>query len=459
MTTRSPYPDTEAAEISLPGTGTPEAAATTEGPSSRTRCMRDVPPVRSGSVKTSALLRITPPLLRTADGHHRDQRWPSWVELFFDLAFAGAATQLAGTLLQHPALATLGRFSLLFVPVWWLWTQFSFYADRHESDAASFRCAYLAASVLCVCLAACCPRAMAGQADGFIVSVVGLRALQLLLYARAARHLPATRALYGRYLMCCGIAGLFWGASLPVSGQSRYALWAAAMAADAAGELAVLAPSRWVPLNSWHLAERFQKFVLIVLGLSVAGLISAAAAQRRWSVPPALVLIAAFITLAALWWAWMRAADRDALQSPSDIARFAAANLPIVAGIAAASAGLHLTVLAADSKTMLPLGPRVALYGGVSICLAASALMPASKPIAQVRTARLVTVAAVTGLVFLGAVVLPVYLVPTLALLLVTGLTAEARLDARPSLTRKYTRRVQRWRDLPTIPLQAADPR
>lgn len=55
--------------------------------------------------------------------------------------------------------------------------------------------------------------------------------------------------------------------------------------------------------------------------------------------------------------------------------------------------------------------------------------------------------------------VLPVYLVPTLALLLATGLTAEARLDVRPSLTRKYTRRVERWRDLSTIPLQAANPR
>jgi low temperature requirement protein LtrA len=299
---------------------------------------------------------------------------------------------------------------------------------------------------------------MAGQPDGFIVAAAGLRALQLLLYARAARHLPATRPLYRRYLTCGGIAGLFRGASLPASGQPRYALRAAALAAHAAGELAALAPSRRVPLNSWHLAERFQKFVLIVLGLSVAGLISAAA-QRRWSVPLALVLTAAVLTLAALWWAWIRAADRDALDSPPDIARFAAANLPIVAGIAAASAGLHLTILAAGSTTMLPLGPRVALYGGVSTCLAATALMPASTPITQVRTVRLAATAAVTALIFPGAVALPVYLVPTLALLLATALTAEARLDTRPSPTRKYTQKIKRWRDLPTIPLHAADPR
>jgi hypothetical protein len=182
--------------------------------------------------------------------------------------------------------------------------------------------------------------------------------------------------------------------------------------------------------------------VLIVLGLSVASLISAAT-LRRWSVPLALVLAAAVITLAALWWAWMRAADRDGLQSPARIVRFAAANLPIVAGIAAASAGLHLAILAADGGHTIAIAPRAALYGGVSICLAASTLMPASKPIARVRAARLVTSAGALGLVFIGAIVPPVYLVPALALLLVTGLAAEAQLDRRPSLTRKYARRVE----------------
>jgi len=44
------------------------------------------------------LLRIGPPPLRTADGHERDQRRASRVELFFDLVFAGAVNQLAGTL-------------------------------------------------------------------------------------------------------------------------------------------------------------------------------------------------------------------------------------------------------------------------------------------------------------------------------------------------------------------------
>jgi low temperature requirement protein LtrA len=396
-------------------------------------------------------MRISPPPLRTADGHHRDQRWPSWVELFFDLVFAGAANQLAGALLVHPAFATLASFCLLFLPVWWLWVQFSCYADLHESDSPSYRCAFFAAIVLCVGLAACASHAVAGQADGFVICVAGLRALQLLLYAQARKHVPATRALYSRYLICFGAGGALWLSSLATDGLPRYALWMAALTADAVGATATLAPSRWVPLNTWHLAERFQKFVLIVLGLSVASLISAATV-RRWSVPLAFVLAAAVITLAALWWAWMRAADRDALHSPAQIARFAAANLPIVTGIAAASAGLHLAILAADGGHTIAIVPRAALYGGVSICLAASTLMPASKPIAEARAARLITSAGALSLVFTGAIVPPVYLVPALALLLVTGLAVEAQLDRRPSLTRRYARRVEMRLDTDHLP-------
>lgn len=122
----------------------------------------------------------------------------------------------------------------------------------------------------------------------------------------------------------------------------------------------MLAPQRYVPLNPWHLAERFQLFVLIVLGESVARLISAAA-LRPWSVPLAVVLTAAVVTLATLWRAWNKSASHRALHGPGPIAWFAAANLPIVAGVAAASAGLHAAILAADGATTIGIGPRTAL--------------------------------------------------------------------------------------------------
>jgi low temperature requirement protein LtrA len=374
----------------------------------------------------SAPVRLSPPPLRTADGHHRDERRASWLELFFDLVFAGAVGQLAGTLQDHLDLGTLARFVLLFTPIWWLWVQFSFYADRHESDDAVYRGAFLTAILLCVGLAACAPLALAGHTTGFVIAFSCLRGLQLLLYARARWTLPATRRLYNCYLVSFGSGGALWLSSLAVAGTVRYAFWGAALACDAAGALAMLEPSRRVAVNPAHLTDRFQLFVLIVLGESVARLISAAAA-RPWSVPLAAVLGAALLTLAALWWAWLSTADRAALGTPKAIAWFTTLNLPIVTGIAGSSAGLHIAILAAHGGGTIGIAPRAALYGGVSLFLLASALLPSGKLSQRARWIRLATSLAALGLVFMGAIVVPALLVPALTLVLVLGLTAEAR--------------------------------
>jgi low temperature requirement protein LtrA len=371
-------------------------------------------------------MHLARPALRTADGHHRDERRASWLELFFDLAFAGAVGQLAGAFQSHPDLAALAGFALLFTPIWWLWVQLTFYADRHETEDAAYRIATLIAILLCVALAASAPRALAGHPAGFVVAFAGLRGLQLFLYGRAWRHLPATRPLYSCYLVCFSGGGVLWLASLTVGGSARYALWGTALLTDAVGSLAMLAPRRRLPLNNAHLADRFQIFVLIVLGESMARLISAASA-RPWSPSLAIVLTAAFLTLAALWWGWLTAADRCALNSPAAIARFTALNLPLVAGIAAASAGLHIAILAADGASTIAVGPRAALYGGVSICLLASVLLPSAKMTPPARAARLAAALAAMGLVFMGAIVEPVYLVPALTAVLALGLAAEAR--------------------------------
>jgi low temperature requirement protein LtrA len=384
-------------------------------------------------------IRLSPPTLRTADGHGLDRRRVSWVELFFDLVFAGAVNQLAGTLQDHPDLSTLAHFAFFFVPVWWLWVQFSFYADRHESDDASHRCVFLLAIVLSAGLAASASRAVSGDPVGYVTAFAGMRALQLMLYARARNHLPVTRGLYGQYLICFGTGGVLWLCSVAVSGPARYALWTAALAADAIGGLGMLAPRRRVPVNPWHLAERFQLFVLIVLGESVARLISAAA-LRPWSAPLAAVLTAAAVTLATLWWAWIRSADYRALDRPAAIIWFAAVNLPIVAGIAAASAGLHIAILVADRAATIGIGPRAALYGGVSVCLLATAIMPSGTMTRPARAARAATSAAAMGLVFMGAIVLPVYLVPALTVTLALGLAVESH----PALTRRYARTAAR---------------
>ncbi len=174
-------------------------------------------------------VRISPPLLRTADGHDLEDRRASWLELYLDLVFAGAVGQLAGAFQEQPGMTALARFVLLFTPIWWLWVQLTFYADRHESDDAVHRAAVLTAILLCVGLAVSAPRAIAGDTAGFVAFFVCLRGVQLALYARARRHIEATRALYTRYLIFFGAGGVLWLSSLSVAGPARYAVWAAGL--------------------------------------------------------------------------------------------------------------------------------------------------------------------------------------------------------------------------------------
>ena len=64
---------------------------------------------------------------------------------------------------------------------------------------------------------------------GFVSAFAALRGLQLLLYARARHHLPATRPLYNVYPICFGAGGALWLSSLAVAPPGRYAFWAAAL--------------------------------------------------------------------------------------------------------------------------------------------------------------------------------------------------------------------------------------
>jgi hypothetical protein len=79
-------------------------------------------------------------------------------------------------------------------------------------------------------------------------------------------------------------------------------------------------------------------------------------------------------------------------------------------------------------------GPRAALYGGVGIYLLASALLPSGKMARPARLVRLATALAAMGLIFMGAIVGPVYLVPALTVVLAVGLAAESRAGLRPAM-------------------------
>jgi low temperature requirement protein LtrA len=366
--------------------------------------------------------------LVTADGHDRDERHSTWLELFFDLVFVAAIAQLSSSLAGQPTAAGLARFAGLFLVVWWVWVELTTYADRFDTDDLFHRVAMLLAMLLAVGLAAAVPGAFRGHTAPFAIAYVLLKAEQVALYERARRQVPDARSLCGRYVLAGSVSAGLWLGSLALTGGARYALWAVAILAEMAAPWLSVRAARAAPTNVSHLPERLGTFLLIVLGVSVANLVGAAT-QRPWTVALGVVLAAAFATIAAMWWISFNTIhhsviDRDRLTTLG----YTYAQLPMVAGIAAASAGLHRAILAAAGAGAIPIAPRAAIYGGTGIYLLAAAALPASNRRRHTRQIRLAAALASFGLVLMGAIVAPVFLVPALALILVT----EIWLDSYP---------------------------
>src|SRR5919198_2647011 len=164
-----------------------------------------------------------PRLLTLADER---ERHASWLELFFDLVFVVAITELSRTLVADHSAAGFLRFAALFVPVWVAWQGYMAYATRFDTDDLAFRLAYFAAMLAIAALAVL----IGDVADGvhsaaFAVSYVLLRSIMLALYWRAWRAVPEARALIRFYGLGYAAGAALWLLSLAFPTPWRYVVW------------------------------------------------------------------------------------------------------------------------------------------------------------------------------------------------------------------------------------------
>src|SRR6266540_4909653 len=86
---------------------------------------------------------LQPPRLRTLA--EEGERHASWLELFFDLVFVVAITELSSQLVIDHSAGGFLRFAALFIPVFVAWQGYMAYATRFDTDDLAFRVAYFAA--------------------------------------------------------------------------------------------------------------------------------------------------------------------------------------------------------------------------------------------------------------------------------------------------------------------------
>ena len=347
---------------------------------------------------------ITPPRVGT---EHQGERHATWVELFFDLIFVVAIAQLAVVLADDVSPEGVGRFVLLFVPVWWAWANFSVYADRFESDDAVFRIAMLAAMGTMAAVAVNIPEAFGGASTAFAASYVAVRLVLIALWERVRRRVPEVHALATRSLSAFLAGTALWALSLLLPEPARFGLWVAALALEVFTPWLARRAFAGTPMHASHLAERFGLFVIIVLGESVVALVLGLGGAE-WSLRSAAVAALGFVAVAALWWVYFTFSEEAAV-GRSLVARyvFIYVHLPLTLGLSATGVGIKKAVLAGGDPVAPGVG--VLLCGGVALFLVSVAALhvaAAGRARERLVAARLAA-AAVAALLAVAAPALP----------------------------------------------------
>jgi low temperature requirement protein LtrA len=303
-------------------------------------------------------------LRTTADPH--EQRHATWFELYFDLVFVAAVSQLGGALALDPSAPVFARFAALFVVVVWAWVLYTLYANRFDTDDLIFRLAKSGAMLAIAAIAVNLPQAMDGQGGtvGFAAGYVVLRSLLIGLYVRARRHVAGQgRRLTETYIVGYSATTGLWLASIFVPSPFRYALWSVAMVVD----LAI--PTRaWAALKEHsvvisHLTERYGTFFIIVLGESLVAVV-AGVAGFELTLESWIVAGLGFVIALCLWWIYFDLADTSVVGRGVLGLIFVYGHFPLLAGVAAFGEGTKLAITEA-AQPGLGAGTRWALAGGI----------------------------------------------------------------------------------------------
>ena len=247
------------------------------------------------------------------------------IELFFDLVFVFAVTQLSHVLLSgagsrgHAYTALLA--ALLLTMVWLLWSYTTWVTNWLDPDLIAVRLLLLALALISLFLSAALPTAFEFERSGLIVGgaylvmQVGRSAFTVAVIGDAG-----LRRNFQRILAWCVVSGLLALAGGVVHGDARVGLWAAAVAVDLAGGAAGFYTPRlgrsrtahWT-IEGGHFAERCQGFILIAIGESIV-VIGASLATRLDAGALTGAEVAAFLIAVVgsvgFWWVYFdRAAD------------------------------------------------------------------------------------------------------------------------------------------------------
>jgi low temperature requirement protein LtrA len=306
----------------------------------------------------------------------RDEHQVTPLELFFDLTFVFAITQVTILLANDPAWGGVFRGMLVLAALWWAWSTYAWLTSAMDVDEGGVRLVMLAAMSAMFGVALAVPGAFGDDAVLFGVAYLLVRLLHLVLSASVVRDDPDRRGALLRFTPTAVL-----GASLLVfagllEGRERIAVWLVALAIDYLGPVVVGVGRGW-RVAPEHFAERHGLIILIALGESLIAIGLGAGFELDTGAIVAAAL--GIVVVSALWWLYFdvaaifarrRLIQAKGLELPRlALHAYSYLHLPMIAGIVLFALGLKTTV--GDVGEPLDTVPAVALCGGAALYLLA----------------------------------------------------------------------------------------
>jgi low temperature requirement protein LtrA len=272
----------------------------------------------------------------------------TYAELFFDLVFVFAVTQISHTLLHHFTPLGAVQVTLLFLAVWWVWVYTTWVTNWLNPELTPVRILLFLMMLGGLVLSTTIPTAFEGRGLWFAIAYAAMQVGRTAFWLLATPpHRILVRHNAIRILAWLSVSAVLWILGGLAEGETRLWLWIAAVAFEYVSPAARF----WVPklgfssVEAWaveggHMAERCALFIIIALGESIV-VTGATFAELSWTAENIFAFVSSLAGSIAMWWIYFHKgaeAGSELISTSAESGRLARLaytylHMPIVAGI------------------------------------------------------------------------------------------------------------------------------
>ena len=299
-----------------------------------------------------------------------DEKRVAPLELFFDLVFVFALTQVTQLMAANPTWTGLGQGILVLAALWWAWGAYAWLTNYIAAEEDRERLLMFAVMAAFLVAALAVPQAFGDDALLFAVAYALARWLHIFIFAEANANVDTGEAIRRLARTALPAPALLIVAAF-LDGTPQALLWIAALAIDFSGPFVF--GVKGFRVSPGHFAERFSLIVIIALGESIVAIGAGIQGELDAGVIGGALL--GLVVACALWWAYFDVvalvSERHFREAREErllrIARdsYSYLHLPMIAGIILVALGVKKAI--GHVEKPLETVPVVALFGGIAL--------------------------------------------------------------------------------------------